>query len=77
MASANTIIRLLNNDVYLATHITIRLSFLSIYAIIFYPILNKLIGEEIPLSSNLSQTKLKSVTIYTILVVIGDFGKIT
>lgn len=74
MALANTIIRLLDNEVFVATHILIRLFFLSIFVIAFYPFLNRVLGENKSLYDNLSTGKIKSVTFYTILIVIGDFG---
>lgn len=73
-AISNAFIRLLNNQVNILTQLVFRLTFLLIATFLFYPLLNKRIGDKRPLKETVRNPKLlKQAAIFVILIMVADF----
>lgn len=71
----NAFIRLLSNQINVLTQLVFRLTFLLIATLVFYPILNRRIGDKRPLKDTVKKSKLVlQAIIYVILIMIADIA---
>jgi drug/metabolite transporter (DMT)-like permease len=74
-AIGNAFIRLLSNQINVLTQLVFRLTFLLIATLLFYPLLNRKIGDRRHLKETLRKPKLVlQATIYVALIMISDFA---
>ncbi|MHA2246229.1 MAG: EamA family transporter [Candidatus Hodarchaeales archaeon] len=74
-ALGNAFIRLLSNQINILTQLVFRLSFLLIVTLLFYPLLNRKIGDQRSLKETVRKSKLVLQTIiYVILIMIADIA---
>jgi drug/metabolite transporter (DMT)-like permease len=72
-ATGNAFVRLLHNQVYVLTQLVIRLTFILIATLLFYPFLNRRIGDDRSLIETIRVPKLVlQAVIYVTLIVIAD-----
>ncbi|MFX1283527.1 MAG: DMT family transporter [Promethearchaeota archaeon] len=74
-AIGNAFIRLLSNQINVLTQLVFRLTFLLIATLVFYPILNRRIGDKRPLKDTVRRPKLVlQAIIYVLLIMIADIA---
>ena len=74
-STGNVFIRLLHNQVNILTQLVLRLTFLLFANLLFYPLLNRRIGDNRPLKETIRNPKLLiQVFIFVSLILIADFA---
>jgi len=77
-AIGNSFIRLLNNQIFLVTHLLLRLGVMLILALVTYPYLNKILGNNKSLVKLVSRREnFIKLSVYALLIIISDFGMTT